>query len=311
MARTGRFSKGSIIFFGIWMSLYLITLFNGIGYRSDHGLLLLVIFSFYFGSEPTNRFFWGTLGFTLFWMAFDASRIIPNYMVNDVHIKDLYDWEMSWFGMMYEGQKLTPNEWFAYHKHPILDFFSGFFYLMWMPGPIGMSMYFFFKKRKYMAWYTLAFLLTNVIGMTIYYLYPAAPPWYVSLHGFEKNFDIPGSAAGLLAFDELLNINLFYGIYEKSANVFAAVPSLHSAYPVLSVFYACKSKSPVALVFMILVMVWTWFGAVYTNHHYIVDVLLGILCALTALFIFEVIFPKTRMYHIIKKMERYIVNKDR
>jgi len=226
-------------------------------------------------------------------MAFDASRVYPNYLVNEVHIKDLFDLELDLFGIQHQGELLTPNQYLGLYKHPILDFFSGLCYLTWMPGPIGLTIYLFIKKRPYALKYTLSFLVTCLIGMTVYYIYPAAPPWYVDLYGFEKNFDIPGNAAGLLAFDHLTGLTVFSEIYDKSANVFAAMPSLHCAYPVLSVYYCIKSNSKTAFIIMFFILLWTWFGAIYTNHHYIIDVLLGVLCASSALIVMEYIIPRS------------------
>ena len=94
--------------------------------------------------------------------------------------------------------------------------------------------------------------------------------------------------AGLARFDELLGLPIFNSIYGRNANVFAAVPSLHSAYLVVVLFYAFRDKVNWAIKsVVILFMLGIWFTAVYTGHHYLVDVILGISCAVVGIFLFE------------------------
>jgi len=41
-----------------------------------------------------------------------------------------------------------------------------------------------------------------------------------------------------------------------------------------------------------LVMCGIWFSAVYTNHHYILDVIAGILCAVAGIWLFSLVGNK-------------------
>ena len=97
----------------------------------------------------------------------------------------------------------------------------------------------------------------------------------------------PGNAAGLLRFDEYFGVSLFSNMYEKNANVFAAIPSLHSAFPVILFYFGLKKKLKYASLLFLIILVGIWFAAVYTFHHYIIDVLIGGLCAIVAIGIFE------------------------
>ena len=65
------------------------------------------------------------------------------------------------------------------------------------------------------------------------------------------------------------------------------MPSLHSAYPLLVLYTGIKARSGTINVFFLIVMVGIWFAAVYTSHHYILDVLAGILCAVAGIVLFE------------------------
>ncbi|MDQ6257861.1 hypothetical protein NO275_08405, partial [Campylobacter jejuni] len=76
----------------------------------------------------------------------------------------------------------------------------------------------------------------------IYYVYPAAPPWYVQLHGFDFLASTPGNTGGLERFDAFFGVDIFHSLYSKSSNVFAAMPSLHSSYPLIVLFYGIKYR---------------------------------------------------------------------
>ena len=145
--------------------------------------------------------------------------------------------------------------------------------------------------------FSMVFLLVNLIGFVGYYVYPAAPPWYAMDYGFEPVLDTPGNMAGLARFDQLIGFPLFDSIYGRNANVFAAVPSLHSAYLAVVLFYALKKRCNWIIVATVIVfMVGIWFTAVYTSHHYIIDVLLGILCALFGIALFEFVLMRVRWF---------------
>ena len=107
-------------------------------------------------------------------------------------------------------------------------------------------------------------------------------------YGFEPILDTPGNVAGLGRFAELLGCSIFHSIYGRNANVFAAVPSLHAAYMVVALAYAVmdRSKKWLIAVFAV-IMVGIWWTAVYSGHHYLIDVMLGISCALLGIFVFE------------------------
>ena len=94
--------------------------------------------------------------------------------------------------------------------------------------------------------------------------------------------------AGLARFDALTGLPVFHALYGQNANVFAAVPSLHAAYMLVATVYAVLGRSRRWLVALFgFICVGIWFTAVYTCHHYIIDVLLGIVTALVGVALTE------------------------
>ena len=158
-----------------------------------------------------------------------------------------------------------------------------------VPVPIAFGLWLYLKgDRKVYLRFAMVFLLVNLIGFAGYYIHPAAPPWYAMNYGFEPILDTPGNVAGLGRFDELLGCSIFNSIYGRNANVFAAVPSLHAAYMVVALAYAVMDRSKKWLIALFaVIMVGIWWTAVYSGHHYLIDVMLGISCALLGIFVFE------------------------
>ena len=260
-----------------------------IGLRPDHWLLVGLFNVLYFASPRSRKLAVALLPFVIFAISYDWMRIKPNYEVNPVDVKGLYEAEKSLFGINVEGVTMIPGEYFNIHNTAIGDLLSGIFYLCWVPVPIAFGIWLFFKGEH--LWYlrfALAFLFVNLLGFFFYYVHPAAPPWYVMSHGFDIDYSTPGNVAGLSRFQQLVGWNVFDGLYNKNANIFAAVPSLHAAYMLIALVYAKLSKQHWGILAVFAVITaGIWWTAVYSAHHYIIDVLLGIACAFLGIAIFE------------------------
>ena len=282
------YSFKSIRFSFLISSFYLLLSYFLVGFKTDQLLLLFIFNSLYFASRTTRRFITGFSVFIVYWILFDYMKAFPNYRYNTVHIESLYHLEKSLFGVLWKGAVVTPNEFFALNHTTFLDVLSGLFYLCWIPVPLLFAGILFFKNRKYFFYFSLTFFLVNLVGFVGYYVYPAAPPWYVAQNGFQFMASTPGNTAGLARFDAFFGAGIFAGIYSKSSNVFAAMPSLHAAYMMVVVYYSIKSGMKKFYTFLFsVVMLGIWFSAVYSSHHYVLDVLAGMACAVLGIALFQ------------------------
>ena len=247
------------------------------------------------------------LPFILTGVIYDSQRYWGPHVRGTPHIAEPYLLERSLFGVPSPDGPLTLNEWFGLHLHPVLDLIAGGAYLTFVG--IFMAVALLLTLRIYRAgvaagggaagggdigdawsperrfWTAQAlvwcFLVVNVVGYATWYLYPAAPPWYIEAYGLETVLlDVPGSPARAARFDRLLGTGFFAGMYGYESNPFGAIPSLHISYPTLSVFFAFRlgALRTVALAFLAVMC----FAAVYLNHHYVIDVVLGVLYGLVA-----------------------------
>ena len=260
-----------------------------VGLRPEHLLIVSIFLILFFAGKSTRKLGVGLLAFFIFGISYDWMRVYPNYEVNPIDVRNLYDLEKFLFGIEENGTLLIPCEYFALHHSVIADILAGFFYLCWVPVPIAFGLWLYLKKdRRLYLRFSIVFLLVNLIGFAGYYIHPAAPPWYAINYGFEAILNTPGNTAALGRFDELVGLPIFDSLYSRNSNVFAAIPSLHAAYMVVAFYYALVKKChPAIITIFAVLMCGIWFTAVYSSHHYIIDVLLGITCALLGILFFE------------------------
>lgn len=263
-----------------------------VGFKSDQVVLLIIFNTCFYLSAISRKFIVGFGVFIVYWILYDYMKAFPNYNVSTVHIADLYNFEKHLFGINYQGHLLTPNEYWKINATTILDIIAGLFYICWIPVPLGFAAYLFFKNRREFLSFAMTFFLVNLLGFVVYYAFPAAPPWYIQEHGFAFNPATPGNTGGLIRFDNYFNVHIFQSIYQKGSNVFAAMPSLHSAYPIIVVYYASRNQVGPVKFILGTVMVGIWLTAVYTSHHYILDVLAGMVTAILGINLFNVLFSK-------------------
>lgn len=271
--------------------LYLLLSSWLIGFKSDEVFLVVLFNSLFYLSNPTRRFILGFTVFIVFWVLFDSMKAFPNYRYNVVHIADIYGLEKRLFGVRGgDGIVRTPNEFWLVHQNTFLDIASGCFYLCWIPLPLAFAGYLFYRDKEAFFRFSLSFLFVNLVGFVIYYACPAAPPWYVEQYGFVFNPHTPGNTAGLGRWDAYFHVHVFAGLYAKSSNVFAAMPSLHASYPLTVLYYGIRYRMRWWNALFALIMVGIWFGAVYASHHYVLDVLAGIGCGLIGISLFNYLY---------------------
>ena len=288
------------------VGFYLIFSFFLIGFKADQLLLSAIFISAYFSSVTGRKFIIGFSIFIIYWILFDYMKAFPNYAYNQVHILELYNTEKLLFGFRQNNIIISANEFWLSRTTTYLDIMSGIFYLCWIPVPLAFATWLFFNDKAIFLQFSISFVLVNMLGFIIYYIYPAAPPWYLEKFGDVFIADTKGNTAGLQRFDDYFNVGIFNSLYAKSSNVFAAMPSLHSSYPVIVLYYGIKKRVGWVNLLFVIVMLGIWFAAVYTSHHYLIDVLGGIICAIITLYISQKWILKAA---IVKRFLQFYLSK--
>lgn len=280
--------KHGIIVLGV-LAGYLLITSCFMPLRAEHWLVAVTFGVLFFLHDSTRKLAMAMIPWALFGASYDWMNLYPNYKAHSVDIERLYKAEKRLFGVTSKGQRFTLNEYFAEHNCRFLDCIAGISYLCWVPVPIahGLWLYFSRKRQDYLR-FACSFLFTNLIGFMIYYIHPAAPPWYVAEYGFDFNAHTPGNVAGLERFDRLVKLKIFASLYTRTSNVFAALPSLHASYLPVTFYSSMRAKCMIpARILFAMLSFGIWFAAIYTSHHYVIDVLSGIACALVGVTVFD------------------------
>jgi membrane-associated phospholipid phosphatase len=142
------------------------------------------------------------------------------------------------------------------------------------------------RSRPQWARYMRRWFTLSVAGLVTYFLYPAAPPWWASLHGYLPEPVARISTAGWNAIGLHSAGNTLNALQVEASNPVAAMPSLHTAYAMMAVAFFLpvvrKRWWPVLLAYPLAMT----FTLVYSGEHYVIDVLVGWLyVAATFLFV--------------------------
>jgi membrane-associated phospholipid phosphatase len=248
------------------------------GLRVDHVLIgLLGLLDLY--NERSRKVLRTFTPFILTGVLFDSMRYFYWQGIDGrVHVAEPYLLERAWFGI---GGR-TPNEVLQEHQGKFLDLACGFAYLVFVAEYLLLAFFLFFRGRADAAvTFGRAFLVVNVMGFITYFVYPAAPPWYVARYGLgPARMDARPDAAAARRFDALLGTHTFDSMYDRGVDVFGALPSLHVAYALMAVILAFRIRElrwarwPTCAFFLLMCL-----SAVYLQHHYVIDVMLGVVYA--------------------------------
>jgi len=127
--------------------------------------------------------------------------------------------------------------------------------------------------------------ILNTLAVATQILFPTAAPWYNAKYGMEPaNYAMRGDPGRLGRADSILNFQLFSGIYGNSPIVFGSFPSLHAAWPFLIAAFSTYSSLSAYRLKWVYVF-WVWWAAIYTKHHFIIDVIGGGIYAAFVMFV--------------------------
>lgn len=155
------------------------------------------------------------------------------------------------------------------------DYLGTVLYMSHFIVPMLIGFIFWIKDKEYFRNYFLALLILSYGAFITYIIFPAMPPWMASQQGLIPEVTKIMDKV-FVSFAEPLNLPSVYRIV--SANMVAAVPSLHAAYPLLTLLFLVKKFKLKGLLFLPYVF-GIWFSIVYFGEHYVFDIAIGVLYA--------------------------------
>ncbi len=267
--------------------------------RWDHVLMMVAVPLLAYTNAWSKRLCAGMYPMGLAGLLYDAMRYFKGVGVSPerVHDCDLRALELSLFGVNVAGpsgiERITLNDWFLTHHWTWLDIYCSIPYGSFIFASLGAGVVLYFKDYAAVQRYAWVFFLMNVAAFVTYHVYPAAPPWYYHAHGCEISMTaMPSEGPRLANVDAVLGISYFKGIYSRSSDLYGAVPSLHVAYPLLIVVEGWRSFRWFGRALSLVFFFSMGFSAVYLDHHWVCDVLLGFTYCVGAVLLVRFVYAR-------------------
>lgn len=233
------------------------------------------------GGDRARRLLWGTFPMLLVAILYDAMRFVKHLGITParVHVCDLRAVEARIFG---DGTH-TVHDWIQGRNVLALDLLGAIPYGTFLFTVIGAAFWLAYAHRPALLRIAWAFFFVNLASFLVHHLYPSAPPWYFHAYGCAVDVSVgPSEGPNLARVDLALGYPYFHGLYARSQDVFGAVPSLHVGYPLLILRAGWQHFSIAVRAVAIGYAALMAFAAVWLDHHWIVDLALGVVFALAA-----------------------------
>ncbi|HKY04958.1 MAG TPA: phosphatase PAP2 family protein [Blastocatellia bacterium] len=260
--------------------------------KTYHWFMLVVIPGAWLYRERMRRFFLDWAPMIAFWIVYDRLRLIQPLLLDRVIVEQAYNLERWAFGWMAAGDlpAHAGRAWLAALSGTAAGgFISWGAQLVYLSHIFIVPLLMLFwwhadRNRERFLRHVRAFTALHLLAISLYLLLPVAPPWWVSLHGFAP------PSAELLAqtrMSDAMDGALVERMIKTASLWFAAVPSLHGAYPVLLLLLGLGERRRGVLVLLGIYAAAMWAATVILNQHYIIDLVAGAALATTAWLIFK------------------------
>jgi membrane-associated phospholipid phosphatase len=192
------------------------------------------------------------------------------------HITEMVHGDVFLLGWATGGE--VPTIWLQNHLYDpnhlhFWDVLTSWVYFSHFVATPALALIFWLRDRALWSKFVRRWFVLAVMGLATYFIYPAAPPWWASVHGYigpVQRISTRGWAAfGMHGTGNLLHTG------QLASNPVAAMPSLHSAFALLvaiSLMPLVRRRWRPLLLAYPLAMA----GALlYSGEHYLTDVLVG------------------------------------
>ncbi len=137
------------------------------------------------------------------------------------------------------------------------------------------------SRKEIFKEYYLGILILSYMAFVTYLLFPTVPPWMAAQQGFIPPILNIASKVSV-NFPQAMSLPTIYSFF--GANLVAAVPSLHAAYPFLTLLFLTNRFRAWGLLLLPYVA-GVWFSIIYLGEHYFFDIAAGVLYAFIAFYL--------------------------
>ncbi len=242
--------------------------------RIDHVLGTAALIALASIGPRSRQFLIDMTPYVLIGVGYDLVRYARDAFVRPENVLgcELRNAELAVFSV---APGVTAQDWFALHNSPVVDLLAAVPYLIFIYFAFAYAAYLYFVDRPRMRFFLWSLAVANFVAYAMWLVVPAAPPWYIRMHGCTIDLAALPSPGALLRVDHLLGMSYFQNFYARASSVFGAMPSMHCAYPMVGLLTAWKAAGWKTRPLHIVYTLWMIFAAVYLDHHWILDGLAG------------------------------------
>lgn len=244
----------------------------------DTLFVALLIISAVFGQA--RAFIIRFLPLVLLMTLYELFRGFADDLNGTVNITPMIDFDRwMFFGNL---PTVVLQDWWWHGSVQWYDFYFYFLYMIHFLMPALLAVLIWKTKPKHYWQFMWALVGLSFAAFVTYLAYPAAPPWMASVDGYivepmrRVSSDI-WWAMGVKNFTELYN--------NIPANQVAAIPSLHSAFPMLFAMFVTGLYGMRRFWWVYIYPISMWVGVTYMGEHYVIDAILGALYAALAYYL--------------------------
>jgi hypothetical protein len=221
--------------------------------------------------------------FVFLFLAYEYLRGLVPLLGWTVHVDSLIRADELLFGQL--PMITLQNLLWVPDRIPWYDWVFTLTYLLHFALPLGFALLLWVRDRTMFRRFLAALVVVCFAGFFTYLFYPAMPPWMAASQGLIP----PVHDVMARTLDPLLDGPGMPTLYfVMSPNLVAAMPSLHAAFPMMVYLFAVKAYGRKGHLFLPYLLT-VWVGVVYTNNHWVIDVIAGAVYAL-------VVFAGTELF---------------
>lgn len=217
----------------------------------------------------------------------------PQERIDYAHVLPQLRADEALFGWLTGGQ--VPTVWLQDRLHTAGDvrwwdiaivpvYMSHFIVPMALAIVLWLARYDLFRR------YVWTLVTLTLLTLATYVLFPAAPPWVAADNGYLP--DVARVTSETLQATGIGTIRSAVARGEAYANAVAAIPSLHSAVPMMVLLFAWRLVSVRVRVLLVAYVLAMTFTLTYGGEHYVVDAFVGWAYAAIAVFGVKAVFDR-------------------
>jgi len=256
----------------------------------DTLLIILLIVGVVFGRA--REFIVRFVPFLGLLVVYDSMRGLADDLNKNVHFNEMINFDRwIWFGQL-------PTVWLQEKLwHGYVQWYDFYFYFLYtlhflMPVVVGLILW---RYRPRLYWpFVWTIVGISFVAFITYIAFPAAPPWMAKELGYilEPMHRVSSDvwwAMGVQNFSE---------VYKNiSPNAVAAVPSLHSAYPLVAALFIVRAFGMKRTWWILLYPLSMWVGVTYLGEHYIFDIVAAVVLVVAGILAVDYGFKRYRALH--------------